>query len=68
MTKYIPKIYAIYIPISIAIFAYLILAEIGHPFWIYILDLLKICIILMFSNYVLQNYKSEYHNTNPSIS
>jgi hypothetical protein len=67
MTKYIPKIYAFYIPISIAIFAFIILAEIGHSFWIYILDLLKICIILMFSNYVLQNYKSEYHNTNPSM-
>ena len=64
--KYIPKIYAFYIPLSFALFIFCSITGIGHVFFGYIMDLVKICIILLFSYYVLKKYDLEDTYNNPS--
>ena len=39
--KYIPKIYAFYIPLSFALFIFGSITGIGHVFFGYIMDLVK---------------------------
>ena len=64
--KYISKIYAFYIPLSFALFIFCSITGKGHVFFGYIMDLVKILVILLFSYYVLKNYNVEDADNNPS--
>ena len=66
LSKCISLMYAIYIPLSFGFFIYLSVAYKGNMLYGYIIDIVKIIVILLFANNVLFMYKADEDTKNPS--
>lgn len=66
LSKCISLMYAIYIPLSFGFFIYLSVAYKGNMLYGYIIDIVKIIVILLFANNVLFMYKTDEDTKNPS--